>query len=117
MSAASSGGKIRTNTIVKCSPTREQFRQAPASESESDVDQKLPLAVVDSDDTDGVQKLMNSTLESFSENAWDHFQDLPYTDISEDPTEEKLDDTALQVRNLEKVDAAIKSSKNCYCTD
>lgn len=45
------------------------------------------------DDTDAIK--MNSTLESFSENAWDNYQELPYTSISDDPTEEKLDDSLL----------------------
>ena len=47
-------------------------------------------------------KSMNSTMESFSENAWDNYQDPPYHVTSDDPTEERLDDSALQwEHNLE----------------
>ncbi|XP_064623681.1 uncharacterized protein LOC135485513 isoform X2 [Lineus longissimus] len=38
---------------------------------------------------------LNSTIESFSENAWDNYQD-PYPTVSEDGNEEKLDDSHLQ---------------------
>ena len=38
---------------------------------------------------------MNSTIESFSENAWDNYQDPLYPTMSDDPMEEKLDDSKL----------------------
>lgn len=51
--------------------------------------------VLDSgDDTDAAAKVMNSTLESL-ENAWDYYQEPRYTSISDDPNEEKLDDSIL----------------------
>ena len=52
------------------------------------------VPVADSDDNDA-GKVMNTTIESFSENAWDYYQELRYTSISDDPTEEKLDDSVL----------------------
>ena len=45
--------------------------------------------------SDGTDELLNSTA-SFSEHAWDNYQDPPYPSVSEDPTEEKLDDSHLQ---------------------
>ncbi|XP_074662995.1 uncharacterized protein LOC141915384 isoform X2 [Tubulanus polymorphus] len=42
------------------------------------------------------EECMNSTIESFSETAWDNYQDLPYQTISEGGIEEKLDDSHLQ---------------------
>lgn len=60
------------------------------------------LGESDIDTEDPMLKSMNSTMESFSENAWDNYQDPPYQVISDDPTEEKLDDSALQWdQNLE----------------
>ena len=47
---------------------------------------------------------MNSTVESFSENAWDNYQAAPYSCISSDPGVEKLDPGHLQAdweHNLE----------------
>ena len=65
-------------------------------------DQVVPCG--DTDDTDAVSRSMNSTVESFSENAWDNYQASPYACISSDPGEEKLDPSHLQAdwdHNLE----------------
>ena len=50
----------------------------------------------DLDTEDAMLKSMNSTMESFSENAWDNYQDPPYQVASDEPPEEKLDDSSLQ---------------------
>ncbi|XP_013384395.1 uncharacterized protein LOC106154553 [Lingula anatina] len=50
----------------------------------------------DSDDTD---ELLNSTVESFSEHAWDPYQDPPYQVVTSDDNEEKLDDSHLTWEN------------------
>ncbi|CAH1791757.1 unnamed protein product [Owenia fusiformis] len=73
------------------------------SESGSDVEHVPDVKVASS--ADNTDDLINSTVESFSEEAWDNYQigytalkySAPmYTSVSEDPNEEKLTDTALQ---------------------
>ncbi|ELT91753.1 hypothetical protein CAPTEDRAFT_223168 [Capitella teleta] len=50
----------------------------------------------ETDDTDCVAQSLNSTIESFSEHAWDNYQASPYPTASDDPDEEKLDASRLQ---------------------
>ena len=44
-----------------------------------------------SPDIDACATQLNSTVDSFSEQAWDNYQVPPYSSVSEDPNEEKLD--------------------------